>query len=681
VTVTTPVESTPAPPAAATPPAAAKPAPAGPPPVASPNRRRIDNRFPVLAFNLQTRGHTFFEMLLTTDRSLFDPANASHRTPSNFYAGRQDGGLMHSTGDETSYVVPAAVLKRFAEARPRAREIFYTVAVYDAPDGAPLLAQPPNVLAATAPSVLLGADFQAQTLAAVLSVPAEKLQHMGDPPMPQPAAAYGAPEVDDDGIPIGEAQSWSSDDDEEQAAIAAEAAWVADPHALALDAQDEPLLQEGLAAEPMDPGPIPEVHDDPMAYPYSAEPGDDYDDEMAYAGETAYEDEPPMPDEEMRYDDGFGYSAEADFPAGASEPMQLADDDDHLDDELAMEAAYEEPYEEDAMYGAAYGNGNGAAPAAAPVHPIATMPPPGAGAHALDIPGKVAIVTKLGRKFEASHGYAGITPDSEFENQHLPQYHRWHVGLSYGFIQFTQDSGMLGHLLQMMQQRDPAKFAEVFGPDAPALIATTTARGQSSAQAPGGRGPRVQPVSGHDIWTEPWLSRFRAAGAHPAFQAAQNELAVRAFVDPVLGYAGHLGLSTERALAMVVDRAIQLGTGGAQRWLDDNVAPIRTDAERMQALGALGLGSIADFQRAAGLHQDGNFGPRTRAALVGALRALGPASPVPIPTRDQLMDAIVARATAAGVFWASRPRTIRTDHDFADVELTWTAAPAQAHHH
>jgi hypothetical protein len=244
-------------------------------------------------------------------------------------------------------------------------------------------------------------------------------------------------------------------------------------------------------------------------------------------------------------------------------------------------------------------------------------------------------------------------------------------------VQFTQDSGGLGRLLQMMRARDPAHFREIFGPDADALVEVTNRAGPSGRTVqPGGRSARVQPVAGTDLWQEPWLSRFRAAGAHPPFQAAQNELAVRRHLDPMLDFAAGFGLNTERALAMIVDRSIQMGAGGARRWLTEAIGPIRSDAQRQQALGALGFADVAAFQRSAGVRADGDFGPLTQAAMVGALRRLGAASPVPIPTREQLLDAIVARAEASNAFWRQRPRAIRTTPEFSDTVLTWPVATA-----
>jgi hypothetical protein len=738
--------TTPAPPVATTPaPSAAQPPP-GPPPTIVPNRQRLDNRFPVLAFAIRTNGRPLFEVLLATDRALFDPANASRRTPSNFYAGRQDGGLARAIAEDTAFVVPAAALRRFADAKPRPGEIYYTVAAYQAADGPPALAQPVAMLATTAPYVLLGRDFAAQTLAHVLSVPVHKLVSAVDaPPPPEHAPAAMGLELDDDDIPIGQAQTWTSQGAGEQY-VAAAGAWddEREPQAMSLDHDDEldgPAaahaeehdetygaaysdddLYEAQAYGPDDDDEEPhgaayaddEGELDEASHAYAEDDGESefaqaYDDgygdsAQAYAADEAagitvpqsyedYEDhtyaqsdadDEPYPEQGLGaelaaaddgYDDGYGYgygseagwagAAASDYPAGSSEPATLADvDDDSVDRELVGAAAYED-------YGSSYGNGNGSgngvAALAAPPFGTASSP-----TRELDIPTQIGIVAKIGRLFETRDGFRGINADSEFSTPGLPQHGRWHVGLTYGLVGFTQDSGLLGRLLALMRTRDADAFAQVFGPDAGELLRVTSAHGPSSRDVPGGRGPRVQPVGGADLWTEPWLSRFRRAAEHPPFQAAQNQLAVQAFLHPMLPFARGFGLDTERALAMIVDRAIHMGAGGARRWLTGVIGPVRTDAQRQQALSALRIASLRELQQAAGLHVDGSFGPLTHAALVGALRRLGPASPVPIPTRDQLMDAIVARADGEQVWWRQRPATIRTSPDFADGELTWT---------
>jgi hypothetical protein len=174
-------------------------------------------------------------------------------------------------------------------------------------------------------------------------------------------------------------------------------------------------------------------------------------------------------------------------------------------------------------------------------------------------------------------------------------------------------------------------------------------------------------VGGADLWEEPWLSRFKAAGEHPPFQAAQNELAARTFIDPMLPFAAWVGLDTDRALVTVIDRAVQLGPGGSRAWIMQVVGPITTPALREQALSALGYPDIISFQRATpGLDHDGDFGPWTHAAMVSALRRLGAASPVTVMDRDQMLDAMVRVSKPRR--WGHRLAKLRVSQDFTDAQ-------------
>src|SRR2546428_6179344 len=83
-----------------------------------PNRQRLTDFFPSLSFTIQTGGLPYYDLLLTTDPSLFDPVNAGRRTPSSFYASHQDGGLSPATDGHASHLVPSAVIRGFAAAVP-----------------------------------------------------------------------------------------------------------------------------------------------------------------------------------------------------------------------------------------------------------------------------------------------------------------------------------------------------------------------------------------------------------------------------------------------------------------------------------------------------------------------------------------------------------------------------------
>src|SRR5260370_21817814 len=143
------------------------------------NRRQIDNRFPSLSFAVDTGGQPYFEVILTTDLTLFDPANASKRTNSNFYSSRHDSGLIPALEAWHPYLVPSAVLRGFAGgARPSA--IHFTLIAYQGKYGSgPPFSQPPASLATGPPSVAISRDFTGNTLATVLSVSVDKLRRLG----------------------------------------------------------------------------------------------------------------------------------------------------------------------------------------------------------------------------------------------------------------------------------------------------------------------------------------------------------------------------------------------------------------------------------------------------------------------------------------------------------------------
>jgi hypothetical protein len=473
-------------------------------------------------------------------------------------------------------------------------------------------------------------------------VPAEKLRPVGQ--LDVPALGEPEPELDDDGLPAGEAQAWSSDEDEADADAQAAAAWRDDPQAMALDADDEDY--PAAYAEDEEPeidygASVDDVDVDQMGY------DDEYgalEDEEPPAAEAEDYDEEPGPEAlDWEYEDGYEREAgvaeaeESAFPEGAAEPATLSGEEDY-DDELAAEPyedeepeaePYESAYEDedvyDEPYEQAYAGSNGSAPVAAPVAPPAPAAAP------LGIPATIALLTKLGRQFVAPEGYKAASLDGQ--------------GLRVGFVGFR--GPLVPKLLGLMRKRDAAAYRATLGTDAETLPAS-----------------------------EDTVARLRAAGGYTLFQAAQNELAARAFVRPMLGFAGGFGLDTERALAMVVDRALELGPREARTWIARAISPIQTDAQRQQALGALGFQGVPEFQRAAGVKRDGDFGPKTQAAMVAALRRLGPGSPISVPTREQMMDTIVARADAEAAPWRQRPRVIRTSQEFGDVPLTLTPPTA-----
>jgi len=212
-----------------------------------------------------------------------------------------------------------------------------------------------------------------------------------------------------------------------------------------------------------------------------------------------------------------------------------------------------------------------------------------------------------------------------------------HFGLGFGLVLFTQESGRLGSVLRLMQQRDPTAFRDVFGPSADELLAVTNA---ATPEA------RLGPVGGQLLWTTDWTERFRRAGDIPACQYAQNQEAIEGQFRPMLPIAFALGLDTDRALAMVYDRVVTRGLGGGLREVVHGVGVLRTGPQRRFGLRLIGFNDIASFQADEGwTGQDGRFGPATHAALMGRLRARGE---LPLPDTAEMLLRLGRGATGAG---------------------------------
>jgi hypothetical protein len=150
--------------------------------------------------------------------------------------------------------------------------------------------------------------------------------------------------------------------------------------------------------------------------------------------------------------------------------------------------------------------------------------------------------------------------------------HGTHIGLSFGFIQYTQDGGKLGVLLQRMFDTAPIRFAEIFGEHHGELLERTAATGKkrklSDINGKGMRSPRVWPVGGHDLWVGSyWGDRFKEAGHEKVFQRCQVEIAVDDYLIPGLRLCEKFDLCSERAIAMVFDRCVQYGPSGADKKL------------------------------------------------------------------------------------------------------------------
>jgi hypothetical protein len=254
-----------------------------------------------------------------------------------------------------------------------------------------------------------------------------------------------------------------------------------------------------------------------------------------------------------------------------------------------------------------------------PEHPTAWPP----AAAVLDNEAIYRIIREVAAAWSGEAGYGAVAADPD-------------LGLRVGLVLFPQASSHLGSVLTLMWRRDPAAYAEVFGPAAEELLAT------ASDRDPAGR---LRPVAGEPLTSAGWMERFRRAGAVAAFQAAQNEEAIERQFRPMLAVVGKLGLSTDRGLAMAYDEVVAHGFGAGLRRVVHAAGPLRTAAQRAHALAMLGSADLASFQTSAGLAASGRFGPETHAALVDALRRQGQASlPDPVELECRLVAAAEGQA-------------------------------------
>lgn len=140
-------------------------------------------------------------------------------------------------------------------------------------------------------------------------------------------------------------------------------------------------------------------------------------------------------------------------------------------------------------------------------------------------------------------------------------------GISFGLIQFNQKAGSLPTLFTEMNQKDPAKFNQIFGADAQSLLDTNHVRSAN-------------------LNTPDMKAKLREAGAHPAFQQVQRDLAKRDYFDPAQRVAEQHGIKSERGMAMLFDASVQLGVGGMTQRLKAAAAQGGSEREILERFAA-----------------------------------------------------------------------------------------------
>lgn len=189
---------------------------------------------------------------------------------------------------------------------------------------------------------------------------------------------------------------------------------------------------------------------------------------------------------------------------------------------------------------------------------------------------------------ESGGNYAAMNLDGEFKGKFdrvwlerhgkkHPASGKCHIGLSFGIIQFTQDGGSLGKLLQRAAKKNPDRFKQVFGPTWQELLEVVTTPGKSGFSQRKLRGPRVRKVrvpidenemAERDLWEKPWTDKFKRFGKIPEFQAVQRELAIEEYLLPILPTLKEKGWLSEKAVAVAFDGAVHSGVGGMRSVLN-----------------------------------------------------------------------------------------------------------------
>lgn len=655
------------------------------------NRRQLDDRFPVLGFTIFSDRPGYYEVLLATNPAQLVVSGT--RNPSVSYSSRQDSGLIPITLGTSVYLAPAAVLRSFVQAQPRPTQIYYTVILYADQTGTRgIYAQPLETLATSAPSVAISQHFGSDGFGDILGMKPDRMRRVMPSASQGWTTSLGATNAAED---RGEGEDGTTAPPLPALSRATDAGGTYE-NAYQASAGESDYAEEPYAAAAQD------NYDDG----YVGEPRPDSSLGLSLAQQSSYragESEPSVLEDSSVDDDSSSSGSYRSAAAGdatqqraASAPSRQAaylDDDDDDDDDSYHSSARlyaaggggggkgearfyaaaaqpdvsgEETCRAAPAVAAAYGDEADLAPAPPPYQsleaPFQSLDaPPGKASVPLTIEAKRDLIGKLG-------DYSALRADAEYNGVYGPEhpaYQHYHLGLSFGIALFNQERGDLGKLLDGWHERDAAKFTEVFGKDAEALLRVTKAVGPSSAESPNGKSPRLQPVNGADLWQEPWLSRFREAGSYKPFQAVQNKLAAELYLDPMLHFAHWVGLKTERGLAILMDRAAELGVGPAQQWVMNAVGPFQTSLQRHQALAALGYDSIRAFQNAhPGTDTNGQWEALTHAAAVAELRHKGN-SPVPLPTVEQMLDTLVRRSARTPSF--ERVRALRNDPRFADT--------------
>ena len=163
-------------------------------------------------------------------------------------------------------------------------------------------------------------------------------------------------------------------------------------------------------------------------------------------------------------------------------------------------------------------------------------------------------------------------------------------GLSFGFLQWNFGRGTLQPLLVEMQKQGPKSFEKHFTRVvagrtvnlAPTIIGVCRMSPEEAVKWCAERqdsGGRFTKAYSH------WVAAFRDLGADPGFQAIQRQFA-RPYMDGAKRYMAKYGFRTERALVLLFDIVVQMGsvTAQSQKRFYGAIADSAHEQDRLVAL-------------------------------------------------------------------------------------------------
>lgn len=156
------------------------------------------------------------------------------------------------------------------------------------------------------------------------------------------------------------------------------------------------------------------------------------------------------------------------------------------------------------------------------------------------------------------------------------------AGLSFGLIQWAQKPQRLGEILRAFHDADTDRFNNTFGgaTGATSLLAHATRLDGGVDRA---TGKTADPA--FDLISEPWKSRFMAAGLDPVFQRVQITEATKNLQSAYDRLKSHAAaIRSQRGVGFLLDVANQHGQAGALSIYDKVFVPAMSEADLLLAM-------------------------------------------------------------------------------------------------